>query len=104
MISYDKYDEIRLTSTNTSESMVHSAGTVAIGGTFGTGAVNYNLTGAGATLDTGIVAEESFYSNASYLTFNVATPDGTTDIWVRWYHDSQNGEDQSTQKKQVRVV
>ena len=84
----NEYKEITLTATNTSQNISNPAGSIEIGGDFGaTGTVTCNLKGGGTALDT-YTAAETFFSNASHLTFSISGGDGTESVWIRWYFDS----------------
>ena len=85
------YKEIILTAANPSFNISNPAGSIEIGGTFDSGTVSQNLTGGSTAIDT-FTAAETFYTNASHLTFAITGGSGSEEVWVRWYYDSNNAD------------
>ena len=81
------YKEITLTAAAPSANIQNPAGSIEIGGTFDSGTVSMNLIGGATAIDT-FTAAETFYSNASHLTFAITGGLGSESVWIRWYFDS----------------
>lgn len=98
------FQEITLNDTITEVAMVGSPGIIEITGTFGTADVEIVTTNDETTLSNNtaqlalptatdpilanpiIAPDVAFNVQAERLTFRALTPDGTTDITVRWFN------------------
>jgi hypothetical protein len=85
------YKQVTLTAANPSFNMTNPAGSIEVAGTFDGGTVTQNLTGGAIAVDT-FTAAESFYTNASHLTFGITGGGGSESVTVKWYMDSNNAD------------
>lgn len=83
---HPNYFEATLTAANPSENMINTAGSIEISGTFDSGTVSQNLTGGSVAIDT-FTAAESFFTNASTLTFGITGGSGSESVTVKWWKD-----------------